>query len=414
MVTKHIVVIGGGPAGMMAAIRCGQMKQRVTLLEKNSSLGKKLLLSGKGRCNITNNCELNSFLKKFSHNGEFLRDAFKTFFNTDLMKFFRERGLELKIESKGRVFPLTDKSHSALEILNRELHKNNVNIAYQSKAKNILTDNARIKSVELENSEIIPAHAIILATGGLSYSITGSTGEGLDIAKKLGHKIIALRPGLVSLEVKQNYPKALQGLTLENIRLKFSDGKRQIVSEIGDLLFTGFGISGPLVLSLSGKVTDWLTQGKGIYAEIDLQPNLSKEDIEANILRKIKIHSKKSVKNLLRNLLPSRLIDIFLADLHISMDKKVSQINQKERRLIVSSLKCFRLDIKKSRPIEEAMITCGGVSLKDVNPRTMESRLIKGLYFAGEILDIDADTGGFNLQAAFSTGYLAGQSAALN
>lgn len=399
---------------MMAAIRCGQLKQRVILLEKNSSLGKKLLLSGKGRCNITNNCELNSFLKRFSHNGEFLRDAFKTFFNTDLMKFFRQRGLEFKIESQSRVFPLTDKSHSVLEILHKELKKNNVNIVYQSKMRNILTDGARIKAVELENSEIIPADRIILATGGLSYSITGSTGEGLNIAKKLGHKIIALRPGLVPLEVKQKYPKDLQGLALENIRLKFSDGKRQIVSEIGDLLFTGSGISGPLVLSLSGKVTDWLTQEKKVYVQIDLQPDLSKEDIEADILREIKTNSKKSVKNLLKNSLPSRFIDIFLADLRIPLDKKVSQVSKKERRLIVSSLKCFRLDIEKAKPIEEAMITCGGVSLKDVNPRTMESRLIKGLYFAGEMLDIDADTGGFNLQAAFSTGYLAGQSAALN
>jgi len=399
---------------MMAGIRAGELRRDVTLIEKNPILGKKLLLSGKGRCNLTNACDLNSFLKRFSRNGQFLRDAFNKFFNLDLMRFFQQRGLKLKTERQLRVFPQTNRSDSIAEILKKELYKNKVKIIYRAIMKDIFMRENKIKGLLLGDGKIIPADRLILATGGVSFGFTGSTGEGLDIAKKLGHRIVPFRPGLVPLETRQHYPKFLEGLTLKNIRLRFSDSKRQIDSGIGELLFTGFGISGPLVLSLSGQIVDWLEECNTIYVEIDLKPALTKEQLRARLLREFKLNPKKTIKNTLKALLPKRLVDVFIDIAKILPDKKVSQITQKERESLVSLFKAMRLDITKSRPIDEAMITRGGVSLKDINPRTMESRLIKGLYFAGEIIDIDADTGGFNLQAAFSTGYLAGESAALN
>jgi len=412
--TKRIVVVGGGPAGMMAAIRASQLNQDVTLVEKNPLPGKKLLLSGKGRCNLTNACDLESFLKRFSSNGQFLRDAFKKFFNQDLINFFAERGLKLEVERQLRVFPVTNKSDSVLKVLKNELQKNKVKIFYKSKMKDIITQNNIVKGLLLEGGAVIPTERLILCTGGISYKFSGSTGEGIEIARKLGHTISALRPGLVPLEIKQKYPMALKGLVLKNIRLKFSDSQRQLVSEIGELLFTDFGISGPLVLSLSGKIVDWLKEAKHVYAEIDLKPALSKEQLNARLQREFKLNSKKTLKNVLKNLLPQRLVSVFVDIAKINPDKLVSHIAKYERENLISLFKGFKLEICRARPIEEAMISRGGISLKEINPRTMESRRIKGLYFAGEMIDIDADTGGFNLQAAFSTGYLAGESASLN
>ena len=397
---------------MMAAIKAGQMRQDVTLVEKNPHLGRKLLLSGKGRCNLTNACALGPFLERFSKNGQFLRDAFKQFFNQDLIRFFEKNGLKLKTERQLRVFPATNRSDNILEVLKKELVKNKVKIIYNARLKDILTQDNRVKGLLLDNGRVLPAGKIILATGGASYSFTGSDAQGIQLAGKLGHRVVALRPGLVPFETRQRYPKLLGGLTLKNIRLKFSDGHRQIISEIGELLFTKFGISGPLVLSLSGEIVDWLNDNKHVYIEIDLKPGLSEEQLNGRLLREFSLNAKKSVKNALKNLLPKSLVDVFIELTRISPDKKSSQVTHVERSRLVSLLKAWRLDITKSRPIEEAMVTRGGVSLKDINPRTMESRLIKGLYFSGEMIDVDADTGGFNLQAAFSTGYLAGESAA--
>jgi predicted Rossmann fold flavoprotein len=412
--TKRIIVVGAGPAGMIAAIRAGQLRQDVTLIEKNPGPGEKLLLSGKGRCNLTNSCDLNSFLERFSKNGQFLRDAFKKFFNQDLMDFFEKRGLKLNIERQQRVFPETDRSNSVLSVLKKELGRVNVKSICNSALKDLIIRDNKIKGLLLTNARTISADRVILATGGISYSFTGSTGEGLQIAGRLGHSIVPLRPGLVGLETKQKYPKILKGLTLKNIRLKFSDGERQIISEMGELLFTDSGISGPLVLSLSGRIIDWLNEGKHVYVEIDLKPALSSEQLNARLLREIKLNPQKSVKNMLRSLLPASLINIFLEITKINPYKKANLISRPERENLVSLFKALRLDISRGRPIEEAMVTRGGISLKDINPRTMESRRIKGLYFAGEMIDVDADTGGFNLQAAFSTGYLAGESAALS
>ena len=407
-----IVVVGGGPSGMMAAIRAAALGQDVTLLEKKDSVGNKLLLSGKGRCNLTNTEELEYFLKRFSKNGDFLRDAFKRFFNRELMDFFEQRGLKLKIERQMRVFPQTDSSASILNILKKELEKTGVQVIYNAKVVNLLLADDKVKAVRLENGRNIPCDKVILASGGASYSFTGSDAAGINIAAKLGHGIVSLRPGLVPLDVKEAYPRKLEGLTLRNIRLKFSDGKAQIISEIGELIFTASGISGPLVITLSGRVIDMLAQNKKVSVEIDLKPALSNEQLDNRLLREFKANAKKSIKNALKELLPLRLIKVFIEAAAIDLLKKCSQITQDEREKIVSLLKGFKMDISGSRPIEEGMVTRGGVSLKEIDPRTMESRLIKGLYFCGEMIDIDADTGGFNLQAAFSTGYLAGESAA--
>ncbi len=410
---------------MMAAISSSRFQKDITLIEKNSTLGKKLLLSGKGRCNLTNFCDLDSFQKRFSKNGEFLRDAFKKFFNQGLMEFFEKRGLGLKIERQQRVFPQINKSSAVLSILKNELQRKRVKIIYKVPLKDIVVQENKVKGLLLGGARFIPADKIILATGGASYTFTGSTGEGIEIARKSGHRIAPLGPGLVPLEVKQDSlchsceSRNLMGLTLKNIRLKFSSApivsqkKQQIISDIGELLFTDFGISGPLVLTSSGKVASWLEEGREVFVEIDLKPGLSKEQLETRLLREFNDNPNKSFKNTLKNLLPERLVDCFLKILNIETTKKANQITKQERQSVILLLKAFRLDIARPRPLEEAMITRGGVCLKDINPATMESRIISGLYFAGEMIDLDADTGGFNLQAAFSTGYLAGESAAI-
>ena len=414
MQAKKIIVVGAGPAGMMASIRAAELGANTTLIEKNPTFGIKLLLSGKGRCNITNAASLESFLKRFSKNGEFLRDAFKKFFNQDLIEFFEKRGLRMKVERQLRVFPDTDKSSSVLDVLTRELEEKKVKILSKASLKEVLVQGEKVKGVLLENGTRIEAERVILATGGATFKFTGSSEESFNIVKIIGHTIVPLRPGLVALETKEKYPKKLEGLTLKNIKLKFSSDGERIISEIGELLFTDFGISGPLVLSLSGKIIDWLSEGKAVYLGIDLKPALSVQQLNARLLREFSLNPKKIIKNALKEMLPLNLIKVFLEIADINPMLQVSQISKQQREKISFLLKNFGLTISRSRPMQEAMVTRGGVLLKEINPRTMESRLIKGLYFAGEMIDLDADTGGFNLQAAFSTGYLAGESAALN
>ena len=467
---KSIVIIGGGPAGMMAAIRAGQLGQNVTLIEKNPSLGRKLLLTGKCRCNLTNACDIETLLGKFNKNGRFLRTALNTFSNTDLMQFFEGRGLPLKIERQLRVFPITDLSNSVLEILKKELDVSNVRIVYNAQIEDILVQDNQVRGVVLREevssrqvgagskpalseagdkrqsvgagskpalseagdkrqkqgivqglteqvnpNSVISCDRIILATGGISYGFTGSTGEGLKIAQRLGHRIVPLRAGLVPLRIKGHYPKLLEGLTLKNIQLVFKCGKRQIVSEVGELLFTDFGISGPLILSLSGQIVDWLNnEGKTVFVTIDLKPGMSEEQLNARFLREFSDNSKKSIRSILKFFLPQRMVDVFMEIAGILQDKQVNQINKDERHRLVALFKGLQLEVIGALPVEQAMITQGGISLKDINPQTMESCIVSGLYFAGEIMDVDADTGGFNLQASFSTGYLAGENAAIS
>jgi hypothetical protein len=407
-----IIVIGGGPSGMMAAIKAAESGKDVTLIEKNSELGKKLLLTGKGRCNLTNNTDLDSFIKRFSGNGQFLRDAFKAFSNLDLIDFFESRGVKLKVERQQRVFPESDKAIDILDVLRQALKENKVKILYNREFSDIIIDDNKVAGIKIRGEKDISCSSVILCTGGISYASTGSSGEGLRIAQRLGHKIVDLRPGLIGLMTKDKYPKLLQGLALKNIRITFSNGKKKIASEIGELMFTDFGISGPLVLALSGQVVDWLREYKKVTAFIDLKPALSSAQIDTKFLREFKANPKKSIQCFLRSMLPQRLIDVFLEKTDIEGEKTVSQITLQERKKLLILFKALEVEISKPRPINMAMITKGGVSLKEINPKTMESRLIEGLYFAGEIIDADADTGGFNLQAAFSTGYLAGESAA--
>ncbi|MEW6075441.1 MAG: NAD(P)/FAD-dependent oxidoreductase [Candidatus Omnitrophota bacterium] len=412
MSPKKIIVVGAGPAGLMAAIRAGQLHQEVTLLEKNPAAGKKLLLSGKGRCNLTNAAGLDLFLKRFFSGGQFLRDSFSLFFNRQLIDFFQSRGLRLKIERQDRVFPSTDSSASVLAVLTKELKEAGVCVTYNCTVKALSIRERRIHGVILKDGAALKADRVILSTGGLSYAFTGSCGDGLRMAQACGHRIVPTRAGLVPLKASQKYVRDLEGLTLKNIRITFSDGKKKIVSEIGELLFTDSGISGPLVLTHSGSIVDWLRTPKPVHCCVDLKPALSLEQLDNRLLREFSSHNRKSLKNALQNLLPRRMVAVILAIAGVGGNTQSNQVTAGERRSLVRALKSFKLDIVNALPIEEAMITRGGVSLKDINPRTQESRIVKGLYFAGEMIDVDADTGGFNLQAAFSTGYLAGESAA--
>jgi len=412
--SKKIAIIGAGASGLMAAIRAAQLNQQVTLFERNSSCGKKLLLSGKGRCNVTNATSLDSFLKHFNNNGDFLRDAFKKFFNQELVDFFKERGLDLKVERQLRVFPETDNAESILEVLKKELLKNKVQIIYKTKVEDIITENSRMKGLLTQAGERMIFDSVIMATGGVSYSFTGSDGGGLKMAEAKGHTVVSLRPGLVSLKIKEDYPKLLEGLTLKNIQLKFTCIRKEIASEVGEMVFTKEGISGPLVLGLSARIIDWLYQKKNVCVSINLKPGLTIEQLDNRLLREFKGSPKKSIKVIMKSLLPIKLGEVILKIAGIDFKKEANQITTIERKNIVNLLSSWTLSISGSGSIDEGMVTRGGISLKEINPRTMESRIIKGLYFCGEMIDIDADTGGFNLQAAFSTGYLAGESAAIN
>jgi predicted Rossmann fold flavoprotein len=404
----RVVIAGGGPAGMMAAIRAARPGNFVTLIEKNPTLGKKLLLTGKGRCNLTNTCGLDDFLLRFSGNAAFLRDTFKTFFNKELISFFRERGVKIKIERQNRVFPVADSSASILNALKKELNSRGVDLMLNTALSGIDVKGGKVKAAILSNRRRFEADKLILALGGSSYSFTGSCGDGYRIAKRLGHTIKSIKPGLVPLNVRQAYISGLEGLSLKNIQLKFSSSGKSVKSDIGELLFTCFGVSGPLVLTLSGKALDMLEPGKGLLLEIDLKPALSIEKLDARMQREFKASPKKSIRNILKAMLPQRLISVFLDIAGIDAHLKAAQITREDRKRLGKLFKSMCLDITGSPGIERAMITRGGIELKEVDPRTMASKLINGLYFCGEILDIAADTGGFNLQAAFSTGYIAG------
>lgn len=396
---------------MMAAIRASHFHQPVVIFESNAGAGKKLLLSGKGRCNLTNACGLEDFLARFSGKGQFLRDAFKLFFNRELMQFFERRGVRLQVERQERVFPAQGRSCAILDAMLAEIKDRKVILSFRSPVRDLIIENGAVSGVIAGDGKRIASSAVILATGGVSYSFTGSDGSGLDIARRAGHTVTTLRAGLVGLETVQAFPRRLEGLSLKNITVKFCGGKHKLVSEVGEMMFTGYGISGPLVLTLSGRIIDWLDAGESVYAAIDLKPALCAEKLDEKLLREFRENSRKVLSSIMEGLMPKRMAEVFLDACGLDPDKKASQVTAEERRIIVSMLKGWRFDISGPRPIEEAMVTRGGVSLKEVDPRTMGSKLVRDLYFCGEMLDIDADTGGFNLQAAFSTGYLAGESA---
>ncbi len=410
MNSYDIAVIGAGAAGSMAAIRAGQSGKRVVLLEKNEMIGKKILMTGRGRCNLTNSGKLDTFIEKFGRPGQFLRNAFYAFSNEDLMDFFKLKGLELKSERQGRVFPLTGTARSVTQVLEKCLGENKVDVRYKSRIRELIKDGG--KFMLHTDGGTVTAGKVILATGGASYKDTGSTGDGFQIAQRLGHSILPLKPGLVPLKTKETWVKEVQGLTLKNIRLYFVAGKKKIASEVGEMLFTHFGVSGPLILDLSADIVRLLSEEGRMSLFIDLKPGIDKSEMDDKLLREIKEHGGREIKTMLAGTVPLKLAPLILKLVEIDLHKKVHQMNKDDRRRLTRILKELPLTITGSLALEEAMVTCGGVSIKEIDPRTMESRIVPGLYFAGEVIEGGAPSGGYNLQQAFSTGYLAGESAA--
>ena len=417
-----VVVIGGGPAGMMSAIiMAKEAGNEVILIEKMKSLGRKLLITGKGRCNITSSLPMEEFIKNTPGNGKFLYSVFNNFSNKDIIKFLNKEGLEVKEERGNRIFPVTDKSQDVLDCFIKKLKKDKVEIHYNEKVEEILYDKKEdekiVTGVRTSKGEI-KADKVILATGGKSYPLTGSTGDGYCLAQKLGHTITNLKPSLVPIEIfEKSICKNLQGLSLRNVSIKIIDNenKKEIYSDFGEMLFTHFGVSGPIILSSSAhlvryKNIDEKFKNKNIKIIVDFKPALSEEKLEARILRDFKEFKNKQFKNSLDKLLPQKLIPVIIKLSNINENKKVNEITKEERKQLIILLKNFTLTLEKLRPIEEAIITSGGINIKEINPKTMESKLVKNLYFAGEIIDVDSYTGGFNLQIAYSTGYVAGLS----
>ncbi len=400
----RVIVIGGGPAGMMAAITAKEKGNQVILLEKMESLGRKLLITGKGRCNITSSLGMDEFVRNTPGNGKFLYSCFQNYTNQDIIEFLKEQGLEVKEERGNRVFPITDKSQDVLKCFTRKLKKLGVEIYYQTNVTKILVkqenENCKVIGVETNNGKF-EADKIILATGGKSYPLTGSTGDGYALAKDLGHTIIEQKPSLVPLEsYNKDICKRLQGLSLKNVKIEVIDNqiKKEIYEDFGEMLFTHFGVSGPTVLSASSHLVRYKQIGEKlkkqqIVLKIDLKPALSEEKLDERIQRDFQEVKNKQFKNSLDKLLPQKMIPIILERSQISLNKLVNEVTKEERRRLVLLLKNFMILIKGFRPIEEAIITSGGICIKEINPKTMQSKLIEGLYFAGEIIDVDSYTG---------------------
>ena len=410
-----VLVIGGGPAGMMAAISSAESGNEVIILEKMQQLGKKLLITGKGRCNITSSLDMEEFIKNTPGNGRFLYSCYKQYTNQDIINFLKQEGLEVKEERGNRVFPVTDKSIDVLKCFAKKIKELGIKVKYNTKVEEILVENNNVVGVIAEGNKI-KADKVILAPGGKSYPLTGSTGDGYKLAKKVGHTITKIQPSLVPLEsYNKDICQSLQGLSLKNVKIQIEDVEenKNIYEDFGEMIFTHFGVSGPTILSGSAhlvryKKIEEKLKNKKIILKIDLKPALTEEKLDERILRDFSKQQNKQFKNSLNELLPQKLISTVIEKSKIKPDKKINEITKEERKTIVKLLKEFSIKIKGFRPIEEAIITSGGISIKEINPKTMESKIIKGLYFAGEIIDVDSYTGGFNLQIAYSTGYVAG------
>ena len=414
----EVVVIGGGPAGMMSAISAAESGNKVILLEKMDRLGRKLLITGKGRCNITSALPIDDFIQNIPGNGQFLYSCFKNYTNLDIIQFLKSQGLEVKEERGNRIFPKTDKSLDVLECFKKRLRELRVEIIYNTKVTSIVPNAGKEKlQVKTEDNKVFLADKVVLATGGKSYPLTGSTGDGYKIANELGHTVTKIKPSLVPLEsYDKKTCKDLQGLSLRNVNIQFRnlENNKVIYEDFGEMLFTHFGVSGPTILSGSAHLVRYknieeLLKNRKIVLKIDFKPALSEEKLDERILRDFLEFKNKQFKNSLDKLLPQKLIPIIIEKSGINPDKKVNEINKKERKELIKILKNFEIEISGFRPIEEAIVTSGGISIKEINPKTMESKLIPNLYFAGEIIDVDAYTGGFNLQIAYSTGYTAGK-----
>ena len=408
---SNVIVVGGGAAGMMAAIFAARNGQNVTLLEKNEKLGKKIFITGKGRCNITNASEIEDLFSAVISNPKFLYSGFYSFTNDQVIHFFEELGVATKIERGNRVFPVSDHSSDVIAALTREMQHLKVKVQLHCEVKELLINNEReIKGVRLANGKKMTADAVVVATGGISYPSTGSTGDGYRFARNCGHKVTELFPSLVPMEVKEWYAKELQGLSLKNIEIHITDGKKKLYDEFGEMLFTHYGVIGPVILSASSIVGKTLEK-KELVLHIDLKPALTEEQLDKRLLREFEANHNKQFKNAIDSLLPAKLRPVIIELSGIEEEKKVHEITKEERLNLLRLIKDFHMTLTGLRGYNEAIITKGGISVKEIDPGTMESKLIKNLYFAGEVLDLDAVTGGYNLQIAWSTGYLAGISA---
>ena len=429
---KQVIVIGGGAAGMMAAIGAAKEGARVTLLEQNEKTGKKIFITGKGRCNLTNACEQEDFFSHVISNGKFLYSAFYQMDNQSVMDFFENAGCRLKVERGDRVFPVSDHSSDVIAALNRQMEKEGIKVCLHAKVKELLTtvesgnseyaaedvngaqsqpEELRIMGVKLADGRVLNADAVIVATGGKSYETTGATGDGYGFAEGVGHTVKEVKPALVPFTVKESWCMELQGLSLKNVAITLKSDKKKIYEGFGEMLFTHFGVSGPLILSASSYYVKKF-YGMPVQLLIDLKPALTREQLDKRLLKDFDENKNRQFKNALDGLFPSKLIPIMIRLSGISQEKRVNEITREERSHLIECTKALALTVTGTRDFKEAIITQGGVHVKEVNPSTMESKLVKGLYFAGEVLDLDAVTGGFNLQIAWSTGYLAGVSAA--
>ncbi|NMA87108.1 MAG: NAD(P)/FAD-dependent oxidoreductase [Tissierellia bacterium] len=402
---ERIGVVGGGPAGIIAAGYAGANGKDVVLIEKNNKLGKKLYITGKGRCNITNGVSIENFFDNIVNNSSFLYSSLYSFTNEDIISLLKDYGLETKIERGNRVFPISDKSSDVIKALEKFLIDKNVNIILNTNVIDIHYENNKF-IVEVEKGVRMEFDKIILATGGISYPATGSTGDGYKFAKKFGHKVQKLNPALVPMEIENEWIRGLQGLSLKNVELISYRGEKEIYREFGEMLFTHYGISGPIVLTTSSFINKYNTEG--IRFSLDLKPSLSREKLDKRILRDFELYKNKQISNGLFDLLPQKIIPVIIKESFINEKTIINQITKAERNRLVDNIKGLNLKYKGLRPIKEAVVTSGGILIDEIEPSTMESKLIPGLFFAGEIIDVDGLTGGFNLQIAYSTGYLSG------
>lgn len=409
---SHVIVVGGGAAGMFAAIAAAKNGHQVTLYEKNEKLGKKIFITGKGRCNITNAADMEELFDAVVTNSKFLYSSFYGYTNQNVIDFFEDAGVPVKIERGNRVFPISDHSSDVIRALEREMKKVGVKVCLNTEVKSVEAEKDKFNKVVLKDTTTQTADACIVATGGLSYRSTGSTGDGFRFAENVGHKVTQCFPSLVPMETKEPWICELQGLSLRNVEAKILDGKKELYKDFGEMLFTHFGVSGPLIISASSyvgkKIMDKNGQKKELTLEIDLKPALTEEQLDQRVLRDFEENHNRQFKNAITKLFPTKLIPVMLELGGIDPEKKVNSIEKEERKQFVHLIKHFRMTLTGLRDYPEAIITKGGVNVKEIDPGTMESKLVKGLYFAGEVLDLDALTGGFNLQIAWSTGYAAG------
>ena len=406
-----LAIIGGGAAGMLASVFAARRGLEVHLYEKNEKTGKKLYITGKGRCNLTNACSMEDLLESVKSNPKFLYSAFYSFTNEQTIAFFESLGLKTKVERGGRVFPQSDHSSDVISALSRELSRRKADVLLRTEVKELIIEEGRAAGVLLSSGKKLYADAVIVASGGISYPSTGSTGDGYRFAESCGHRVTELSPALVPMEVKEWYAKELMGLSLRNIQIRITEGKKKLYEEFGEMLFTHYGVTGPVILSASSGVGNRLKQ-KQLTLHIDLKPALSEEQLDKRVLREFEANHNRQFKNAVDSLFPAKLKPVMVELSEIPEDKKVHEITKEERLRFVRLIKDFTMTLTNLRGYNEAIITKGGVSVKEVDPGTMESKKVSSLYFAGEVLDLDAVTGGYNLQIAWSTGYLAGMSAA--